>query len=86
MHKITMIVFGCCMAIGFIISCIIFIKVTVDSSKIVTEDKVCCVQDCCPLDCKSSDTCPAYCCDGVSKHSCKSPCCNDEIYIRLPGS
>ena len=38
----------------------------------------CCTQECCPLDCKDSDTCPAYCCDGVSKHNCKSPCCNGE--------
>lgn len=38
----------------------------------------CCTQDCCPLDCKDSFTCTAYCCDGVSKHDCKSPCCNGE--------
>ena len=38
----------------------------------------CCTQDCCPLDCKDSETCAAYCCDGVSKHDCKSPCCNGE--------
>lgn len=38
----------------------------------------CCVQDCCPLDCKDSETCKGYCCDGTSKHDCQSPCCNGE--------
>ena len=42
------------------------------------DDTTCCVQDCCPLDCQDSETCTAYCCDGVSEHDCKSPCCNGE--------
>ena len=45
---------------------------------LLQKEAVCCTQDCCPLDCKDSETCPAYCCDGVSKHDCKSPCCNGD--------
>ena len=45
---------------------------------LLQKEVVYCTQDCCPLDCQDSDTCTAYCCDGVSKHNCKSPCCNGE--------
>ena len=57
-----------CLVGGIVIGILIFI----------IEDKVCCTQDCCSIDCQYSDTCKGYCCDGSTPHNCQSPCCNGE--------
>lgn len=66
------------LVVSIVMSCMIMFYTGIKLHELYQEDKVYCVQDCCPLDCKDSETCTGYCCDGTSKHDCQSLCCNGE--------